>query len=358
MKVLLAITKSNFGGAQRYVYDLAKGAEAAGYDVMVLAGQEGPLTEKLKEIKVPFISLPSLWRDVSVFKDSKALRDIIAILKREKPHVVHLNSSKMGLIGGLAARLMGVPHIIFTAHGWPFNESRPWWQKLLLKKIMWWTVQLSHKTICVSEQLKRDMNWPFVEHKLVVIHNGIDPFPLEKRTNESGLTVGTLSELHHTKGLDIALKGFARALNGTDARFLILGEGERKTELESLAQKLGIARQVIFAGFVPDAREKLANFDIFTLTSRTEGLPYVLLEAGIASIPVIATSVGGIPEVIHPGQTGLLVEKESVTQFSEALTRLAADQNLRMRLGTNLHDLVAKKFSIRAMLEKTLALYK
>jgi glycosyltransferase involved in cell wall biosynthesis len=357
MKVLLAITKSNFGGAQRYVFDMAMGARTAGYNVSVLTGGKGILVDKLSAERIPTITLPSLGRDVSLFDDLRAMRDMVAVLKRERPHVLHLNSSKMGLLGALSGRIMGVPRIIFTAHGWAFNEARPWWQRMLLKKLMWWTVLLSHTTVCVSEQLKRDMQWPFTSKKLVVIHNGIDVFPLEKRAHEPGLTVGTLSELHYTKGLDIALKGFAQVLKDTDARFVIIGEGEEKIRLEHLVMTLGISRQVHFAGFVPDAREKLSNFDIFTLTSRTEGLPYVLLEAGAASLPVIASAVGGIPEVIHPGHTGLLFEKENVSAFADTLKRLASDQSLRMHLGANLYNLVTKTFTRHAMLDKTLALY-
>src|SRR4051812_18411936 len=117
MKVLLAITKPNFGGAQRYVYDLALGAYEAGHAVTVLTGSAGILTEKLASQRIETLSLPSLGRDVSMFKDFQSLRDILSVIKRERPAVLHLNSSKMGFFGSIAGRLMGVRCIIFTAHG-------------------------------------------------------------------------------------------------------------------------------------------------------------------------------------------------------------------------------------------------
>lgn len=357
MKVLLAITKSNFGGAQRYVFEVAKGAKRAGHEVVVLCGKEGPLVEKLRAEGIRTISLPHLGRDVSVVSDARSFFELYKILKTEKPDVLHLNSSKMGGMGAVAGRLAKVPKIIFTLHGFPWREQRPWWQKGVIKVGIWGIILLSHKTICVSEDGKRAMSWwPFVKNKLVVIHNGLETFPLGPR-RENIFTVGTLSELHHTKGLDILLRGFAEVFKDKPARLIVIGEGEKKKELKDLAQDLGIMNQTYFSGFVPEAREQLSNFDIFTLTSRTEGLPYVLLEAGIASLPVVASRVGGIPEVIKNDETGLLFKKEKVEELAQALEKLFKDPVLRRKLGGNLHDFVLKNFSQQEMLEKTLSLY-
>ena len=357
MKVLLAITKSNFGGAQRYVFDVAKGARDAGHEVSVLCGGEGMLAEKLKGEKIRVIAIRELGRDISIGQDIKVFLRILRLLKQERPDVFHVNSSKMGGLGALAGRLARVPRIIFTAHGWAFNESRPWWQRMVIMKLAWWTIALSHLTVCVSDKMRRDV-WffPFIQSKLAVIHNGTESFSLLPR-KENIFTSGTLSELHYTKGLDILIRAFAEVLRGKPARIVIMGEGEERQELKELAVALDVQHQVNFAGFVPNAREHLGQFDIFTLTSRTEGLPYTLLEAGVASLPVVASRVGGIPEVITNNETGLLVTKENVSELSQALLKLFNDKELRMKLGANLHTKVENEFGLKQMLTATLASY-
>ncbi|MBI2086856.1 MAG: glycosyltransferase [Candidatus Zambryskibacteria bacterium] len=174
MKIIYGITKSNFGGAQRYVFDLAKNAWAAGHEVAVMCGEGGILVEKLNKENIRVIEIRGMKRDISLVEELRSLHFIFRTLYEEKPDVFHTNSSKMGGIGNLAARLAGVKKVIFTTHGWAFNEPRPFWQKIPIKILTWLTILFSHKTICVSEKTKRDVSgWPFVKNKLIVIYNGI-----------------------------------------------------------------------------------------------------------------------------------------------------------------------------------------
>lgn len=369
MKILYGITKSNWGGAQRYVFDMALSAKEAGHDIVVLAGGHGVLIDKLEGAGVRVISLPYMERDVALAAEVKAFIDIYKILKSEKPDVFHINSSKMGMIGAVAGRLAKIKQIVFTAHGWAFNEPRHWVQKLLIEELAWLTVLLSHKTICVSEAVKRDMEKkPFIKSRLVMIHNGIEKFSilprkkarqiLAPKVSDEVPIIGVMAELHKIKGIDIALRGFARAFKYTDAVFSIVGDGEERKNLEDLSEQLGIQSQVRFVGFKENGRELLSGFDIFTPTSRSEGLPYVFLEAGLAGLPVVATRVGGIPEIIKDRETGLLVEKEDPTALAEALKYLNTNPEKRLALGENLRKFVAKNFSIEKMIEETLKVYR
>ncbi len=149
--VLYVITKANWGGAQKYVYLLARGAANAGYQVAVAYGEPGVLTEKLGELGIETIQVPALGRDVDTKKDAGAYRALVELFKTRNPDIVHINSAKAGGLGALAARRVGIAHIIFTAHGWAFNESRPAWQRALIWMLSGVTVSLSHTTICVSE---------------------------------------------------------------------------------------------------------------------------------------------------------------------------------------------------------------
>lgn len=357
MKILYGITKSNFGGAQRYVYELAVEAKKEGHDVAVLCGGESTLAQKLRKNNIRVVSIPHLQRDISIIDELKSFHFICQTLVKENPDVFHTNSSKMGGIGNLTGRLVGVRKIIFTGHGWAFNEPRPYWQKMLIKFFTWLTILLSHKTICVSEKTKEDVEkWPFINNRLVVIHNGTSRFNLDVREDKS-FTVGAISELHRIKGLDILLIAWSKFIKKHQAKLVIIGEGEEKQNLENITKKLGISDSVIFKGFVDNARSLLSSFDIFCMPSRSEGMPYTLLEAGLAELPVIATSVGGIPEIIESGINGVLVLVENTETLFSTLILLAKDDDLRKRLGTNLKASIQENFSFEKMVEKTFALY-
>jgi glycosyltransferase involved in cell wall biosynthesis len=367
MRVFIAITKSNLGGAQRYVYDLATFL-AKEHEVTVVCGGEGELVKKLEAEKIKVTSLPHLGRDVSLTNDYKTFFDLYHLLKHEKPDVLHLNSSKMGLLGALAGRLAGVKKIIFTAHGFEFNAPRPGYQKIFFKILYWKLFLFVDKIICVSERVASDIkHWPLVKSKLVVIHNGIEPFTLISRNaareqlvaqlRHEILLIGTLAELHKVKGLDVALEAFAKEFSGKPVEFVILGSGDEEKSLKTLAEKLKIEKQVHFRGFVPNAREFLSGLDIFSFSSRSEGLPYALLEAGLASLPVVATRVGGIPEVIEDDQSGLLVPRDNPDSLAKAYRTLADSPEKRKTLGENLKKTVTNQFAKDSLLRHTSDLY-
>ncbi len=365
-KVLIGITKSNFGGAQRYVLELAKAARAAGHDVAVLCGGEGVLVDKLTAEGIRIIPLPVLERNVILKRDYKNFFSIYHILKDECPDIFHLNSSKMGGLGSLAARVVRIPQIIFTAHSFEFNAPRPEYQKSIFKFLYWLIVMFSHEVICVSERGLRDLaRMPFTSKKLTLIHNGIAPFPLlsqdEARKKlvpnlSSPLIIGTLAELHKVKGLDILFRAFAQ-MKDSAAHLVVLGEGEERESLTELTEDLQISDQVHLLGYMERAPEYLKAFDIFALPSRSEGLPYALLEAGMAGLPVVASRVGGIPEVIEDSQSGYLVPAENPYFLSKALKDLTSSSERRQTFGTNLHNLVSKEYNQKDMLKKTLDLY-
>jgi glycosyltransferase involved in cell wall biosynthesis len=367
-RILYVITKANWGGAQRYVYDLATSAKEAGNEVLVVSGTEGVLTRNLREAGIEVKSVASMKRDVSVLAEIRALYDITRIVRDYTPEVIHGNSSKGGAFAGVAGRLCGVPHIIFTAHGWAFNEHRPWWQKKLIAFFHWLTVLLSHTTVCVSNAIARDIaGLPFVKTKLKVIHNGVDAAPLLARSDArtrlaphltAPFWIGTIAELHPTKQLPILIKAFARiAQTHKDIALVLIGEGEERKRLEAIAHAENFVSRIHFCGHVQDASSYLSAFDIFTLPSRSEAFSYVLLEAGHASLPVVASNVGGIPEVITNETTGLLVPSRDVDALANALERLLSDETLRGKLAQALHTRVIKEFSKEKMVRETLALY-
>lgn len=375
-KILYVITKGNFGGAQRYVFDLAREAKAQNYEAVVACGDEGEsLREKLAEEQVRVVNIPGFRRDLGVFSDVRSFFALSALLWKEDPNIVHLNSSKAGFLGALAARVTNLfkrpshrARIIFTGHGWAFNESRPGWQKSLFFFLHWVTIVLSHATIAVSERTADQVrHLPFVKLKVTTIYNGIESFPLASQSEarhvlapetHERVWIGTVSELHDNKGIDLLLEAFALlAPRYANIALVIVGTGEKFSELQELATTLGIETRVHFAGFKPEARAYLKAFDIFVLPSRTEAFPYALLEAGIAELAVVASWAGGIPELITNGTEGVLVNPVKREEFASVLETFIVDQDRRTQMAHALHAKVSSSFYFSKMIESTYKLY-
>jgi glycosyltransferase involved in cell wall biosynthesis len=371
-RILYVITKATWGGAQRYVFDMATAALAAGYEVTVACGAEGELSERLMHASIPIMYVRGLGRDVAPVADVRALIELMRLMKATKPTIVHANSSKAGLLATMAARFSGVPHIIFTAHGWAFNESRPGWQKFIFAMFHLATAWFATTVICVSEAAKHDAQWmPFMKNKFVVIRNGIRPIALVEKdvargklaphaTSDfaTGLWIGTLAELHKTKGLDVAIHAFARIVEQfPNVMLVLIGEGQERNHLVSLVKEYKLSDRVRFCGHVSHASSLLSAFDIFLFPSRSEALGFAVLEAGNAHLPVVASTVGGIPEVVQKDVSGLLVPVGDVDGFTKALTTLIEQPELRVKYGDALAERVATEFSKEAMISNTLALY-
>ncbi len=328
-KLMVAVTKSNWGGAQRYVYDVAKHfAQEKNFEVVVVAGGNGELFTKLSSEGIRAISLSSLQRDIHIFKELKASINLFKVIVRERPNVLHLNSSKMGLFGAVLGRLARVDHIIFTAHAWPFNETRSRYQKLIFRLLGLLTVFFAHRTVAVSEDVMKSLRAPrFIAQKIKCVYTGIDEpelfergrfferFAIEKRP---GVHIVSVGELHVSKGLDRALIALAQCKH-IEWTYHIIGTGEKRHYLEELTKKLGLEDRVIMHGFVENAPLYLNSFDLFLFPSRTEALGYVAIEALYSKLPIIASNAGGIPEVLFDDPYTKLIDCNDGKVFKETL---------------------------------------
>ncbi|MFA6006704.1 MAG: glycosyltransferase [Candidatus Paceibacterota bacterium] len=300
-KLLFLITKSNWGGAQRYVYDLATSNLRNEYEVSVALGGDGELSKKLSEAGVTVHKIERLGRDIHFTEEATVLWQLIKLFWQERPDIVHVNSSKIGGLGAFAARVAGVPKIVFTAHGWPFNEARPWPQQHIIKFFSWLTVFFSTNTIVVGKADERSCwRWPFTKNKVSLVYNGIGPIKfgtgaIIRKAFPAGVKItGTIGELTKNKNQISLVK---EAGNNPDMYVAIVGEGEERNNLEQKIAEYMLQDRVKLFGFVP-ASEALPGFDTFTLPSLKEGLPYVLLEAKMAGLPIIANRVGAVAEIL------------------------------------------------------------
>ena len=230
---------------------------------------------------------------------------------------------------------------------------------------------LCHKTIVIAKkELRQAIKMPFCKRKIILIRNGVEPVSFKEKfeaqkellthtnTNKNTdiLWFGTISELHKNKGLEYVILAMTHV--EVPFAFFIIGEGEERSGLENLINKLNLENKVFLVGFLDNANQYLKAFDIFTLTSIKEGLPYTILEAGLAGLPVIATSVGGIPDIIKNNIDGLLVEKSSPKEITKAVEYMINNPSERKSLGLKLQEKVGKEFSLKQMIEKTEVVYK
>jgi glycosyltransferase involved in cell wall biosynthesis len=374
MKILFAITKSNLGGAQRYVLELATAAHKAGNEVLVVCGGHGALVEKLKEANIGVRTVNALGRDVSIFKDLASLRALRAVIKEFRPDAIQLNSSKIGGLGAVAARTtlysgqsnsLRRPKIIFTAHGWAFNEDRSFIQRLIIKILHYVTIVLSDVTIAVSNAMVTPYKkWPFAASRMHVVYNGVPEFELISREGARTLfahdgfdftsfpfVVGMLSELHPIKGIDHAMRAIALVPN---VALVVCGEGHEREKLERLRDELNLNNRVFLAGYVADARTRLRAFDTFLMSSNSEAFAYAALEAGYAGVPTIVTRVGGLPEAVTEAY-GYVVPPRNARAIADAIEEIRTNPEKAAEKAELQAQRIRDQFSMEKMKNETLA---
>ena len=356
-RVLILITLAEPGGAQTYVANLLP-ALATRCEVVVGAHGEGPLRDAARDAGVRFVALQHVRRPLHPGRDLLGLFELVALMRRERPDLVHVNSSKAGVLGRLAALLARVPVRVFTVHGWAFKAytGLASWLYRWADRLM---SPLASATICVSETERAA---GLAAHtcraeRTVVIPNAVDVGAAPRAAHAGDppviVTVGRLAAPKDPLTLLRALAVVA------PSRFtaLIVGEGPARPEVEAEIRALGLAHAVELAGERRDVPALLASGDVFVLSSRSEGAPISILEAMAAGLPVVASDVGGVGELVVDGETGLLVPPADPARLADALERLLGDSALRRRLGAAGRTRAFERFDLRPLQHAHLELY-
>ncbi len=378
-KILFIITQGEWGGAQRYVFDLSDNAPD-NFEIFVAVGEKDgkkDLQEKFKNNpRVKIIQLKHLKRKISPANDVLAIFELKKIFNKINPDIIHLNSSKAGILGSLT-KLMGYnknnsARIIYTVHGWVFNEPNRKLGRIIYRWLEKITSTYKDKIIVLSEKEKNDaINLKIGKNKLIKIPLGIKiPKFLEKNKareiinklsdaktvkhlSNQDIWFGTVANFYKSKGLDILIESI-NILNLKQSRknyqFFIIGDGPEKKNVKELIKKYNLEEYVSLIGSLKDASRYLQAFDVFVLSSRKEGLPYTILEAITAKIPIIATDVGGIPEIIENEKTGF-VSPASPELISNNLSKFIYNKNLLNKIDEK------NDFTLEKMLNSTYELY-
>ncbi|MCK4553923.1 glycosyltransferase, partial [Candidatus Parcubacteria bacterium] len=389
--ILYFVTQSELGGVQRYIFDLAENFKNE-FDVAVAFGEQGEkgeLAVKLKNANIKFYSLPHLKRAISPWNDFLALIEIIKLIKKLKPNIIHLNSSKISILGSIAfafIRIFAISRlafirqisIIYTVHGWVFNEPMPKWKKLFYKYAEKFTAIFKNKIICISKLdydiAKNRLKIP--EKKLSLIYHGIkpitflpreearqnlipqSPFVIKKINEENAILVGIIANLYKTKGLEYLIQATKLIIDaGAKIKIIIIGEGEERKNLEDLITQINLKNTVLLSGRIDNAAELLRGFDIFCCSSVKEGFPYAILEAMQAGLPIVSTNVGGISDMISDRKNGLLAEAKNSQNLAKKIIELINNPELAQKLGAQAKNDVGERFGFDGMIGKTMEMY-
>ena len=316
---------------------------------------EGRLASELRRLGV----------QVTVIDESRnsAVRIVALLTRYLREHhveVVHTHRYKESVVGSIAAKLAGVPHVIRTVHGMPepmrgWDRVKAWAYGAVDRATLWWFADL---IIAVSKRMAETLkDSGYAPTPVTHIHNGVDPRKVRAtRTGDAvrrelgigprALLVGTAGRLSHVKGHRYFLRAAQRILETEgDARFLIVGDGPLRHELRASAAHLRVEGACLLLGPRTDIYDLIAAMDIFVLPSLDEGIPMVILEAMALGTPVVATAVGGVPEVIRHRETGLLVAPRDERALADACLELARNRDWAQTFGARARRVVDEAFS-------------
>ena len=356
IKVLFVITQSEMGGAQRFLNTLIPNLDKDRYEATLAAGLEGKW-EAFKDLDVPKIKLKYALRKVNPIKDLFAIFELWKVIKKQKPDVLFLNSSKTSVWGPLAVLASNPrPKIIYRIGGWSFNDPRSEISKnlwIFLEKMF---APLKDKII-VNNQHDFDQAQELkIKPKkgIKLVHNGIDIDELkfldkDAARNELNLpkgdyVIGAIANFYKPKGLPYLIEVMGDIDN---KKLAIIGDGKERKNLEAIIKEKGLEEKVILLGRKENASQYLKAFNVFVLPSVKEGFPWSILEAMAAKVPVIATRVGAIPEIITHKENGLIIEPKEPRQIVEALNEID-----NLDLANNAYQTISDKFNLNKMVRE------
>ncbi len=362
LRVLQLIDGLKIGGAEVLLRDLVHGLQEGGFQVSVGFSTSGPIEESIRAMGISLTRLPRLMR-----VDPWLFWGMCQLIRRERPHIVHTHLFKSDFHGRLAARLCGVPVVVSTAHN---NDA--WARRAALGYLYGLTARLADQVIAVSDEV-RDFQIRYTHTpagRIVTIDNGVAVDRFENQSaraqtvrqelslDEMVPAIGIVGRLEPQKDHRNFLASAVHIKEHLpDARFLIVGDGSLRDELEALARSLNLLPSVIFCGIREDIPDVLAALDLLVFSSRWEGLPVTLLEGMAAGLPVVATAVGGIPGVVLENETALLVPPEDPVALAQACLVVLQNKELARTFGAAGKKHVTEKYSIQAMITRTVELY-
>jgi glycosyltransferase involved in cell wall biosynthesis len=351
-----------------------KGMDRNIYKVELACAPGGRLIDLVRENQMGVKTFKNLVQPLHPVKDTIAVADLIYFLRKKRYHIVHTHNSKAGFVGRLAAKITGIPVVIHTVHGFAFHDQEPAWRQSLFRNLEKFASHMCDKMIFISQPL---VDWALREKivlrrdKIAKVYSGIDlerfrPVTEEEKNSvrekwnirHDDAVIGIVSKLWEGKGHEILIRAFKEVKKDIKrARLIIVGEGPLDNMLHDLVDRLGLSDSVLFTGFQMDVAAIISSFDVAVLPSYFEGMGRVLLEAMAMEKPVVASRVGGIPDLVKDNVNGLLITPGDVKGLADALKKLLNDKRLANIMGRDGRKGITDKYSADAMVRSISNIY-
>lgn len=366
-KVLHIQKVGNIAGSENHLLTLLPLLKDYGYNLEMIVLNHKNNPSDSPDLFVKKMTEKGITTEIFELKNKHFNPDLIHLLinkiNQEKYDLVHTHLIHADLYGMIAAKITGVKVIVSTRHNDNlFRRKFPW--NLLIN----FNIKLANHLICISESLKQFTikyeDTP--KDKVTVIHYGFNPKNIQGNCNwrkefnwdEETKIIGIVARLIEQKGHSTLLKAMSQVLpQFPNTKLVIIGDGILRQSLQEYSEKLGINSQVYFLGYQQNAAEMMGGFDIFIHPSRWEGFGLVFLEAMAANLPIIATNVSAIPEIVEQEKTGLLVPKDDHQALANAICKLLSNPTLAKKMGEKGRKKLEKYFTVDVMAQKTANLY-
>ncbi len=381
IKILRAIARLNMGGPALHVAYLTAGLADRGYDTTLVAGTVGRGEQSMAFVAdglgVRVTTLPHLHREISPVRDLLATIRLARLMRAERPLILHTHTAKAGAVGRLAALFAGrarPPIVVHTFHGHVLRGYFGRFWTTVFRVLERTLARVTDTLVAVSPEVRDELVAMGIApaSKFEVIRLGIE---LESRVADreaaraetrrvmgvadGRFLVGWIGRMTGVKRTDVVLRTFGRLREqGVDAVLCMVGDGPDRDDVEELAAELGLVHHTLFAGYQEDVGRFFSAFDVFVLPSANEGTPVTAIEALASGCPVVATRVGGVPDVVRDGEDGLLVEPGDEEALADALHRLADDPELRTRMGEAGRGRMLSRYAVSRLIDDVDRLYR
>ena len=375
VKIAHVVTRMDWGGAPDIVRILCESLESS-YDVRLIIGPSKHLSERtrlfLDKFKDNVTVVPHLRRDISPLWDVLALAKLFLLFRAERFDIVHTHTAKAGLLGRIAGWLARVPTIIYMPHGHVFYGYFGLLMSRAAITVERVVAYITDKVMVLTELEKRDLVAFKVTtpDKIIVVNSGLEleeyrEYVADSQSKRSALqiergtsVVGAIGRLEPVKGHAYLVEAARMVIEEfPKVKFLVVGDGSLRNDLESQCQELGVEDKFVFTGWKEDVCSILSTLDILVLPSVNEAVGRVLIEAGACGIPVVATNVGGVPEIVRDNETGVLVAPGSPEEMARAMIDLLSSEDKRQRMSVAAEKWIDDRFSARRMVEDVSSSY-
>ena len=376
--MLRVIARLNMGGPAHHVGLLGSMLDRERYETLLLHGKvgagEASLEDSVRARGVALAQVPGLRPEVRPYDDLRALASLVRAIRRSRPDIVHTHTAKAGMLGRLAAVLAGGarPLVVHTYHGHVlegyFDPVRTATYRALERRLAAMSDALIGVSSATVDDLVRLRVAPRDRFRVIPVGLDLEPFlsaspdagrafRREVGASADDVLLTFVGRLVAIKRVDLLLRAVARARQlGAPVRLAVVGDGALRPRLERLAADFGVREHVWFAGYRAEMVAVTAAAQIAVLTSDNEGTPVSLIEAAAAGKPAVATTVGGVPDVVTP-ETGLLVPRGDAEQFANGIVALTGDPGLRAAMGAQARRRVAQRFSAERLVRDVDSLY-